>query len=152
MDEKHEVLWARLIRLSALTGFVLAVAGAALITFGRAQDQQEVVHVAGIILPIALASLVFAGGMKWYVTMVRAGVHRDVINKKLGIFNGVIALSLGGMLLVFGVADEATRLHVVMGGIFVVLALSHFTRAARTSQKRTSSEAPEVGPQERSSP
>ncbi len=152
VDEKHDVLWARLIRLSALSGFAVALACVALIIFGRVQDQQAVVQVALTILPIAPVALVFAAAMKWYVALVRAGVHRDVINKKLGFFDGVVALSVGGMFLVLGVAGEATRLQVVLGGTFMVLALRYFIKAARTAPKGTSSEAPEVGPQQRSSP
>jgi hypothetical protein len=74
MAEIQRGTYVRVVRWSAVLGITLAVIGAVLIVLGLASENRGLLwSAAAVILPFSLIPLVFAGLLRWFVSMGATG-------------------------------------------------------------------------------
>ncbi len=120
---------SRDIRLGLVGAGLLALLCILLIILGRVYDQQLVTQTGVTILPMVVVFLLFAASMKWHDSKVRAGLNRDLINKKLLIFNGVLWGTMGCTWLGLAVSYD-TKVRVGLGVIYAAGGVALLAKAA----------------------
>lgn len=137
MAEIQRGTYVRVVRWSAVLGITLAVIGAVLIVLGLAPGNRGMLwSAAAVILPFSLILLVFAGLLRWFVSMGATGWSESAYRKLYAVM-GALFLLLGAVSLAANALSDEWPQPVWFGIIWLVLGLAFILRATRTIRPRS---------------